>query len=271
MKIVSFNVNSLRLRFHQLEALIEKHEPEIIGLQETKVPDPEFPLEQVCDMGYHVEFHGQKTHYGVAIMSRLPFKSVIKGLPGDTDDSQRRLIGGTFETKKGNPFTVLNGYFPNGEKRDHPTKFPDKAEFYASLTSYLGKDFDNKDAIAVIGDFNIAPCDEDIGISDSRARDWLRKGHVSFLPEEREWFAKLAAFGLDDTYRVKYPDSQEYLSWFDYRTRGFEREPKSGLRIDHVLTTSTLTDTLIDSGMDYDIRALEKPSDHCPVWSEFDF
>lgn len=271
MKIVSFNVNSLRLRFHQLEALIEKHEPEIIGLQETKVPDLEFPLEQVCDLGYHVEFHGQKTHYGVALMSRLPFKSVIKGLPGDTEDSQRRLITGTFETKNGNSLTVINGYFPNGEKRDHPKKFPAKEQFYASLTSFLNSEYSSKDPIAVIGDFNIAPVDHDIGISESRAKEWLRKGHVSFLPEEREWFATLSAFGLDDTYRVKYPDSDEYLSWFDYRTRGFEREPKSGLRIDHLLTTSVLTKTLIDSGMDYDIRALEKPSDHCPVWSEFDY
>ncbi len=271
MKIISFNVNSLRLRFHQLEALIEKHEPDIIGLQETKVPDIDFPLEQVCDMGYHVEFHGQKTHYGVAMLSRLPFKSVIKGLPGDTEDSQRRLITGTFETKQGNAITVINGYFPNGEKRDHPTKFPDKEKFYATLTAHLNSDYKNTDAIAVIGDFNISPVDEDIGLSADRKKAWLRSGHVSFLPEEREWLATLQAFGLDDTYRVKYPDSTDYLSWFDYRTRGFEREPKSGLRIDHLLTTKPLTDVLIDSGMDYDIRGMEKPSDHCPVWSEFNY
>ncbi len=271
MKIVSFNVNSLRLRFHQLEALIDKHSPEIIGLQETKVPDLDFPLEQVCDLGYHVEFHGQKTHYGVALMSRYPFKSVIKGLPGDTEDSQRRLITGTFETKEGNALTVMNGYFPNGEKRDHPTKFPDKENFYAELTQWLNSDYDASDALAVIGDFNIAPVDEDIGISEKSVKAWLSKGHVSFLPEEREWFEKLRAFGLDDTYRVKYPDSNEFLSWFDYRTRGFERTPKSGLRIDHLMTTKPLTDTLVDSGMDYDIRGMEKPSDHAPVWSEFSY
>ena len=271
MKIISFNVNSLRLRFHQLEALIEKHDPDIIGLQETKVPDIDFPIEEICSFGYHVEFHGQKTHYGVAIMSKMPFKSVSKGLPGDTDDSQRRLITGTFETKDGNELTVFNGYFPNGEKRDHPTKFDDKSRFYSGLTEHLNNDFSNTDAIAVIGDFNIAPVDEDIGISESRVKDWLRKGHVSFLPEEREWFSTLCEFGLDDTYRVKYPDSKEYMSWFDYRSRGFERTPKSGLRIDHILTTKSLTGALIDSGMDYDIRGMEKPSDHAPVWSEFDF
>lgn len=271
MKIVSFNVNSLRLRFHQLEALITSHAPEIIGLQETKVPDAEFPIEEICNMGYHVEFHGQKTHYGVAIMSRYPFKQVIKGMPGDTEDSQRRLIGGVFETTDGNPFTVLNGYFPNGEKRDHPVKFPGKEKFYKDLNAYLNSEYTNTEALAVIGDFNIAPVDEDIGISDSRARTWLKQGHVSFLPEEREWFAELQSFGLDDTYRIKHPDSTEFLSWFDYRTRGFERTPKSGLRIDHILTTAPLTAALRESGIDYDIRGMEKPSDHAPVWSEFDY
>lgn len=271
MKIVSFNVNSLRLRFHQLEALIEAHSPEIIGLQETKVPDAEFPIDEICNMGYHVEFHGQKTHYGVALMSRYPFKQVIKGLPEDTDKSQRRLIGGVFETRDGNPLTVLNGYFPNGEKRDHPVKFPGKEKFYSDLIAMLNGSHSNSEALAVIGDFNIAPVDEDIGISASRAKTWLKQGHVSFLPEEREWFATLQSFGLDDTYRIKYPDSTDYLSWFDYRTRGFERTPKSGLRIDHILTTAPLTAQLQDSGIDYDIRGMTKPSDHAPVWSEFDY
>ncbi|MEM7259296.1 MAG: exodeoxyribonuclease III [Pseudomonadota bacterium] len=271
MKIVSFNVNSLRLRFHQLEALIDRHEPEIIGLQETKVPDAEFPIEEICNMGYHVEFHGQKTHYGVAIMSRYPFKQVIKGLPGDSEESQRRLIGGVFETKDGNPLTVLNGYFPNGEKRDHPVKFPGKEKFYQELTAYLNDQYKSTDALAVIGDYNIAPVDEDIGISESRAKTWLKQGHVSFLPEEREWFTRLQAFGFDDTYRLKYPTSTDYLSWFDYRTRGFERTPKSGLRIDHILTTAPVTEKLLDSGIDYEIRGMEKPSDHAPVWSEFDY
>lgn len=271
MKIVSFNVNSLRLRFHQLEALIEKHQPDIIGLQETKVTDEEFPVEIIQDFGYSVEYHGQKTHYGVAIMSQTPFDSVIKGLPGDTEDSQRRLITVSTTSHSGKQLTVSNGYFPNGEKRAHPTKFPDKEKFYQQLTEFFRKGYSSDQPIAVIGDFNIAPVDADIGISEKSVKSWLSTGHVGFLPEEREWFEELKSFGFDDTYRVKYPDSKEYLSWFDYRTRGFDRDPKSGLRIDHLLTTKPLTDCLVDSGMDYDIRAMEKPSDHAPVWSEFDF
>jgi len=259
----------LNFRWLLLFARIKK--PDIIGLQETKVTDEDFPIEIVQDFGYSVEYHGQKTHYGVAIMSQRPFTNVIKGLPGDAEDAQRRLITATTTSESGKPFTVINGYFPNGEKRDHPTKFPDKQDFYKRLTEFLHSDFKNDEPLAVIGDYNVAPVDEDIGISAASVKTWLRTGHVSFLPEEREWFETLRQFGLDDTYRVKYPDSKEFLSWFDYRSRGFDREPKSGLRIDHLLTTKPLTDCLVDSGMDYDVRGMEKPSDHAPVWSEFDF
>jgi exodeoxyribonuclease-3 len=81
---------------------------------------------------------------------------------------------------------------------------------------------------------------------------------------------KLFDWGLDDSYRIKYPTRDDKYSWFDYRSRGFEREPKRGLRIDHLLCTHAMTAALKDSGIDYDIRSLDKPSDHCPVWSEFD-
>ena len=81
---------------------------------------------------------------------------------------------------------------------------------------------------------------------------------------------RLVDWGLDDSYRVKYPDKDDKFSWFDYRSKGFDREPKRGLRIDHLLSTKSMTAKLVDSGIDYDIRAMEKPSDHCPVWSEFD-
>jgi exodeoxyribonuclease-3 len=98
MKAISFNVNSIRTRLHQLEAVIEKHNPDFIGLQETKVNDPDFPLDTIQAMGYHVEYFGQKTHYGVAILSKYPFKKVIKGFPGDEELAQRRFIGGVFDT-----------------------------------------------------------------------------------------------------------------------------------------------------------------------------
>ncbi len=273
MKIVSFNVNSVRLRLHQLEALIEKHAPDVIGLQETKVQDKDFPIDAIKELGYETAFFGQKTHYGVALLSKLPCKKVTMGFPGDDEEAQKRLIIGEYQIGgKGSrkSITVINGYFPQGENRKHEAKFPAKEKFYADLTSYLKNQQKNTSKIAVIGDFNIAPVDNDIGIGADNAKRWLRTGATSFLPEEREWLQVLFDWGLVDTFRQKYPDESELFSWFDYRSRGFEREPKRGLRIDHLLATPSLAKTLVDSGIDYDIRAMEKPSDHCPVWSEFD-
>jgi len=127
-----------------------------------------------------------------------------------------------------------------------------------------------KDALAVIGDFNIAPEDTDLGIGPDNVKRWLRDGKASFLPEERKWFQTLCAWGLKDSYRQLHPEDAERFSWFDYRSKGFDREPKRGLRIDHVLGTKSLNKTLKECGIDYNIRAMEKPSDHCPVWSRFD-
>ena len=268
MKIVSFNVNSVRLRLHQIQAIIDKHQPDFIGLQETKVQDKDFPLADIEAMGYQVIFHGGKTHYGVALMSKLPAVEERKGFPTDDEEAQRRMVMGTFETASG-PLTVINGYFPQGENREHPVKFPAKQKFYEDLMDYLEDNHSPDEQIAVIGDFNIAPIDADIGIKPENAKRWIKTGKTSFLPEEREWMERLTQWGLVDSYRQKYPDSQDFFSWFDYRSKGFEQEPKRGLRIDHVMVTKALSARLVDSGMDYDVRGMEKPSDHCPVWSEF--
>ncbi len=268
MKIVSFNVNGVRARPHQLQALVEKYDPDVIGLQETKVQDSEFPVEMIEKLGYQVHYHGQKGHYGVALMSKEAPLEVICGLPGDDDDSQKRLITGRFRTPGGEEVTVINGYFPQGENRDHPVKFPAKRKFYAELTEWLNRDFSPDQNLAVIGDMNIAPTDKDIGIGPDNMKRWLRTGKCSFLPEEREWLEKLMGWGLHDSFREKYPEIDDCFSWFDYRSRGFDRDPKRGLRIDLILTSDPLQQKVLDAGIAYDIRAMEKPSDHCPVWVE---
>ncbi len=270
MKIVSFNTNSIRLRMHQLAALKDAHQPDVIGIQETKVTDEDFPVADIEALGYQCVYFGQKTHYGVAMLSRLPMKEVQYGFLSDDDDAQRRLICATVTTDKGNDVSVINGYFPQGENRKHETKFPAKEKFYADLQTTLETQYKPASHLAVVGDFNIAPVDQDLGIGADNVKRWLRSGATSFLPEEREWLQRMCDWGLQDSFRVKYPDVDDLFSWFDYRSKGFDRDPKRGLRIDHIMTTPSLTDTLVDSGIDYAIRAMEKPSDHCPVWSEFD-
>ncbi len=268
MKIVSFNINGLRARPHQLAALIEKHQPDVIGLQETKVSDEQFPQAEVEALGYHVHFHGQKGHYGVALLSRQPPLSLHKGFEHDDDESQKRFIWGTFADRNGTPVTIMNGYFPQGESRDHPTKFPAKAKFYKDLQQLLESRFSNETPLVVMGDINISPQDSDIGIGAENAKRWLKTGKCSFLPEEREWLARLKDWGLVDSFRHLHPDVNDRFSWFDYRSRGFEDEPKRGLRIDVIMTSNGLLSRVKAGGVDYELRAMEKPSDHAPIWLE---
>lgn len=269
MKVVSFNVNSIRVRLHQLEAVIKTYQPDVIGLQETKVPDEEFPVEEVADLGYDVAFTGQKTHYGVAMLTKKPMADVVTGFPDDTPESQRRFVSGVLDYN-GTPVRLLNGYFPQGENRKHATKFPAKAKYYADLLEFLKTTCDPSQATVLMGDMNVAPVDLDIGIGEANMKRWLKDGKTSFLPEEREWLQTISDWGLVDTYRQLHPEVNDEFSWFDYRSRGFEREPKRGLRIDLIMASAGLSAKLSAAGISYDIRAMEKPSDHCPIFAAFD-
>lgn len=271
LKIVSFNVNGIRARPHQIEALKVAHDPDILGLQECKVADEQFPLDWARGLGYATQIHGQKGHYGVALFSKCEPLYVAKGFPADPADAQRRAITARYALPDGTQISVVNGYFPQGESRDHPVKFPGKRKFYADLLDYLHTAFSPEDHLVVMGDMNVAPLDLDIGIGADNAKRWLRTHKCSFLPEERAWLEAITDWGLTDAYRALYPQVDDQFSWFDYRSRGFEREPKRGLRIDHLLISAPLRERLLDAGIDYQIRAMEKPSDHCPVWAEFDF
>jgi exodeoxyribonuclease III len=267
MKVVSFNVNSIRLRLHQLQAVIEKHNPEFIGLQETKVQDHEFPLKDIEALGYQAIFMGQKTHYGVALLSRQSCQQAQMGFPDDGDEAQKRFIGGLYQID-GEDWYIYNGYFPQGESRDHAVKFPAKTRFYQDLNRYLKNNHNSQQRIVVMGDYNIAPDDKDIGIGADNAKRWLKTGKTSFLPEEREWFHELCELGYHDGFRLIYPQEDNLFSWFDYRSKGFEREPRRGLRIDHLMVSECLKTKVTGAGIDYDVRSMPKPSDHAPVWIE---
>ena len=269
MRIMSYNVNGIRARWDQLTAVLDTLQPDIVGLQETKVIDEDFPLQDLNALGYHAHFHGQKTHYGVAILSKTTPLSTAKGFPHDDEDAQRRLVCASFPLASGAKLHIVNGYFPQGESRDHPTKFPEKRKFYADLHRHLIQAHQAGDLLAVLGDFNVAPQDKDVGIGEDNVKRWLRTGKCSFLPEEREWIGRLFDWGLHDSYREKNLETADVFSWFDYRTKAFEREPKRGLRIDMVLATKPLMALCRDARIDYHFRGQPKPSDHCPVWADF--
>ncbi len=218
MKIISFNINGMRARPHQLEKIKKKYDPDVIALQEIKVSDEDFPPE---------------------IPESLGFKYLTE-------------IG---------TISICNSYFPQGENRKHPLKFPYKDRYYKRITEYLSG-LDNH--IVLTGDFNIAPNRNDIGMNEDGIKRWLREGHTAFLPEELEWYEKLTNIGLKDVWREKNSESLK-CTWFDYRSRGFDQNPKRGLRIDHFLLSEGLQDKYVSSEIDHEIRAMEKPSDHCPV------
>ena len=269
MKVVSFNVNGIRARLHQLEALEAKHAPDIVAIQESKAQDADFPREAVAELGFpHVEIYGQKSHYGVALLSKTAPTDLVVGVPWRDDDQQRRLIAADYQVGK-TKLRVFNGYFPQGESRDHPKKFPAKSEFYEDLLKTLSESHSADQPLLVVGDMNVAATDADIGIGEDNRKRWLSTGKASFLPEEREWLQRLMDWGLEDTYLAKLGGDERLYSWFDYRSKGFDRDPKRGLRIDLMLATQALMKKLTAAGIDYELRGTEKPSDHCPIWCEF--
>ena len=225
MKIVSFNINSIRARPHQLIHLRDTIDPDVIGIQETKVNDPEFPIDEIKKIGYHAEFWGQKGHYGVAILSKQKPENVQKGFVSDSKmikkgSFRQHLIG------KEKKITIMNGYFPQGENRSHETKFPKKIKFYDDLEKHIKKLQKTEENIILMGDFNVAPTELDIGIGEQNVKRWLRDGKTAFLPEEIEMWNKIKNLGFIDSWREEHPQEGSIYSWFDYRSRMFDDNPK---------------------------------------------
>ena len=273
LKICSFNINGVRARPHQLEFIANGTAPQIIGLQETKVANDMYPLHDSKKLGYEAVINGQKAHHGVATLYKpsdeLQLIESHSGIPGLPDEKHPRMIRSLFRWHD-HDIWVFNGYFPQGATRDHPEKFPYKQLFYKKLTEFINSEHSPSDNLAIIGDLNISPEDTDIGIGEENRKRWLKQGKCSFLPEERDMLATLTNFGLTDTWRHLNPDRNDLFSWFDYRSRGFEDNPKRGLRIDQIWCTAPLLAKVTAADIDYQCRGQEKPSDHAPIWAEFD-
>jgi exodeoxyribonuclease-3 len=191
--------------------------------------------------------------------------SCKKGFSEDTDEDQKRFIECTFE-ENGEHITVMNGYFPQGENINHESKFPKKRKYYADLKEHILKAQKVNNNIVVMGDFNVSPEDIDIGIGEQNMKRWLRDGKTSFQPEEREMWNSIKNLGYTDSWRHNNPEESSIYSWFDYRSKMFDDDPKRGLRIDHIMVANHLMDKVVETGIDYKARSMEKPSDHCPIW-----
>lgn len=255
MKVATWNVNSIRARQQHVIDWLDGARPDVLCLQELKVATDDFPFDEVRECGYEAAVFGQKTYNGVAILSLQPLRNVQEGLGDDDDDSQARLISAEV-----GDITVLSAYFPNGGEVGSD-KYEYKLRWMARLRDSLARRFDPEgDQVALCGDFNVAPADDDVG----RPGEW--RSSVLACDSVREALDDLASFGLHDVVRPFHPQGGVY-SWWDYRGRGFERG--NGLRIDHVFCTRKLADRAIGAIVDRQERARKSPSDHAPVVVEF--
>lgn len=254
LKIAGWNVNSLRVRLPQVIDWLEMASPDVLVLQETKVIDEQFPKEELEAAGYEIAFSGQKTYNGVAILSRKPMTDVSIGMP-NYDDEAKRVIAATVDGVR-----ILNLYVPNGASVDSE-KYQYKLSWLAALQDYVASVLKQTDKLVILGDFNIAPKDEDV--HDPEA--W--GGQVLVSDAERTALKRLQELGLKDSFRL-FEQAEKSFSWWDYRAAGFRRN--RGLRIDLVLSSLAMADKCTGSGIDKEPRKWERPSDHAPIWASYD-
>lgn len=253
MKIASWNVNSLRVRLPQVLDWLQDNDADILALQETKMTDEQFPEIDIRDAGYHVSFSGQKTYNGVAIISKQPQSDVVKDIQ-TLEDPQRRILAATV-----NDVRLLNLYVVNGQEVGSE-KYAWKLEWLDKVTAFIEQELARFDKFVVVGDFNIAPDDEDTWDPE------VWRDRILCSEPEREALQKIIHMGLADTFRL-FEQPPDIFSWWDYRAAGFRRN--HGLRIDLILASQSMQAMCTASYIDKTPRKLERPSDHAPVVAEF--
>jgi exodeoxyribonuclease-3 len=251
MKIVTWNVNSIRARLPLFCHWLKEQRPDVVLLQETKCLEAEFPRLDIEDLGYNIAVMGQKTFNGVAILARSPIEDVVRGLPTYPEDTQARYIEAVVGKVR-----VASVYVPNGQTVGSE-KFAYKLEFLSRLRQHLQGLLAYEEIGVVGGDYNIAPTDEDV----NKPEVWHEQ--ILCSTPERQQFRSLLHLGYTDAIRVHHQGSGPF-SWWDYRTNAFVRG--DGLRIDHLLVSPQAVACLQSSGVDTAPRAMEKASDHAPVW-----
>jgi exodeoxyribonuclease-3 len=252
MRIVSWNINSLRKRQDRLFEWLENSNPDIVCLQETKCPDEQFPALALQSAGYDSAYHGEKSYNGVAILSKAKLTEIGTSLCDEVIDPQARVISAI-----AGDLRVYSVYAPNGQAVGSPA-YKYKLEWYAGLRNCLAKQKGSD--LVVCGDFNVAP--EDVDVHDPQ----LWRGAIMCSDGERAVFQQLRAIGLRDTLRL-HPQPPGVFTWWDYRMLAF---PKNrGLRIDAVLTSEDLAKKCTGAGVDRELRRGQDPSDHAPIWAEF--
>lgn len=253
MKIATWNVNSLKVRLAQVLDWMEKEQPDVLALQETKTPDDTFPLAEIEAAGYRASYSGQKTYNGVAVLSKAPATEPVTDIPS-LDDPQRRILAVSVAGVR-----VVNLYVVNGQEVGSE-KFEYKLHWLKQVRGFLHSELAEHRYLVVLGDFNIAPQDRDV--HDPQL--WHER--ILCSTPERQALNALLAAGLVDVFR-QFEQTEKSFSWWDYRAAGFRRN--RGLRIDLILANRALAEQCTGSTIDTGPREHERPSDHTPVLAEF--
>lgn len=254
MKLVTWNINSIRARHDRLFGWIDRERPDVLCLQETKVEDAGFPLEALRKAGYDVATYGQKSYNGVAIASTAPLADVTRGFGDDVPDDEARVIAATTHGVR-----VVCLYVPNGQALT-AEKYPYKLAWFGRLRAYLERSAKPTDPVVVCGDMNVTADDADVWSPAA----WKDQIHCS--PQERAALAEVRAWGLTDVFRVHKPEGGVY-SWWDYRGISFFKD--QGLRIDHILATAPMAARCAACTIDRTARKGQDASDHAPVIATF--
>ncbi|MEZ5331093.1 MAG: exodeoxyribonuclease III [Thermoanaerobaculia bacterium] len=255
MLVATWNINGLRARFDFLVHWLRARKPDLVGLQELKLEEDQFPREELEAEGYHAAVHGQKAWNGVAVLSRKPAEIVHRGLSSQ-EEAGARLLAVQVD---GLTFTTL--YCPNGKSVDHED-FPRKLEWLDSLARHLESSHSSGEPLILCGDFNICPGPLDTWNEKGK------KGSIFHTDEERSRFQALLDWGLVDVYRRENPEGRDF-SWWDYRGGAFHRG--MGLRIDFLLATEPVAGKVREVVIDRDYRKKKDgltASDHAPVMAD---
>jgi exodeoxyribonuclease III len=257
VRLVTWNVNSLKMRMPRILEFAQQHRPDVMCLQETKANPDAFPELELAAAGYHAVHHSGGRWAGVAVLARegLSLEDPTLSLPGDPVPEEARWCEATVDGIR-----IASVYVPNGRTPDDP-EFPRKLAFLDAMAARIAELHDGRPGgVVVAGDMNIAPADADVydppAFTDST--------HVT--PQERGRLQAMLDGGMVDAYRALHPDEAQY-TWWDYRAGNFHKG--LGLRIDLALVSERLAERLISCGIDRDYRKGTKPSDHAPLIVEF--
>ena len=257
LKIATFNANSIRVRLPQILDWIEREQADVLAVQETKVRDEDFPTDDITDQGYHVVYRGQKSHAGVAVITREEPDDVTFGFDSDENADEVRLV-----RLKIQGVSVVNTYGPQGRDIEHEM-FEYKLEWFDRLKRLFDRHHDPVDDLIWLGDMNVAPEPIDIYDPDRHAE------HVDFHPKVRERFHEACEWGFVDVFRKHHPDEPDQYTYYDYRARD-PVERGVGWRVDHILATGPLAERCTDAWIDREARLVERPSDHTFLVAVFD-